>query len=298
MTCHRRIIVLGWIIASSAGRLLAQQSDASSDDLITPERLGLPSGSIRNSEPFVTRIYQTDDNDHILTHQTGIYPFTITSDYTLKANEKPRVHEGVDISSRPTPGQPPSPLDFKAGINGVVVRAGGGHWGTIAVQQADGDVLQYLHTSASYVKVGDIVTPDTRLGKTGRTGAGIIHLHVQARDKHQHPISPDLVFRLGQKKLATPIKPGEDAGDDFDPDRFPVIEPEVVNGVVHPYRPKTKWVSEVIGGGGKVQIVLGEFPTYPDAFHCSIAWSEAHPNDLRLTREREVKATCREGTER
>jgi murein DD-endopeptidase MepM/ murein hydrolase activator NlpD len=289
MTCHRPIPVLGLIIAFSVGTLLAQQLNTSSEDLITPERLGLPNGSSRTSQPFVTRIYKTDDHRQILTPQPEGYPFTIASDYTLNENEKPRVHEGVDVSSRSAPGQRPSPLDFKAGINGVVVRAGGGHWGTIAVQLADGDVLQYLHTSASYVKVGDVVTPDTRLGKTGRTGAGVIHLHVQARDKHKHPISPDLAFRLGQKKLATPIKPGEDAGDDFDPDRFPVIEPEVVNGVVHPYRPKTKWVSEVIGGGGKVQIVLGEFPTYPDAFHCSIAWSKAHPDDLRLTREREIK---------
>jgi Peptidase family M23 len=185
-------------------------------------------------------------------------------------------------------GIAPRPLDFMAGVYGIVVKAGDGPWGTISVQLADGDVLQFLHTSASHVKVGDVVAPDTRLGKTGKTGAGVVHLHIQARDKNQNPISPDLAFRLGQKKLATPIKPEEDAGADFDPDRFPRIEPEVVNGVVHPYRPATKWISEVIGAGGRVDLVLGEFPTYQDALHRSMAWSWSRPDDLRLTREREV----------
>lgn len=53
--------------------------------------------------------------------------------------------------------------------------------------------------------------------------------------------------------------------------------------------PESKWVVEVIGGGGKVQLVLGEFFTYQDALYCSQQWSEANPNDLCLTREREVK---------
>jgi hypothetical protein len=195
----------------------------------------------------------------------------------------------VDLSSRPGPGLPLKRLDFNAGVYGFVVKAGDGPWGTISVQLADGSVLQYLHTSASYVKVGDVVAPDTRLGKTGKKNARDIHLHIQAKDKHKHPISPDLAFRLGQRTLATPIRPEDGAGADFDPDQFLVVEPEVVNGVVRPYRPKTKWVSEVIGSGGRVDLVLGEFPTYQDASYCSLDWSESHPDDLRLTREREVK---------
>jgi murein DD-endopeptidase MepM/ murein hydrolase activator NlpD len=285
---HRvSVTVLSLIFTASAAR--AQEANASRDDRITPERLGLPKGNRRTSEPFITRIYKTDDLDRVLKPQPPGYPFTIHEDYTLKENETPRPHEGVDLSSSPAPGQPPRSLDFRAGVYGIVVKAGDGPWGTIAVQLADGDVLQYLHTSASHVKVGDVVAPDTPLGKTGKTGAGVIHLHVQARDKNQDAISPDLAFRLGQKKLATPIKPEEDAGADFDPERFPRFEPEVVNGVVHPYRPESKWVSEVIGYGGRVDLVLGEFPTYRDASHCSLDWSEAHPDDLRLTREREVK---------
>jgi hypothetical protein len=55
--------------------------------------------------------------------------------------------------------------------------------------------------------------------------------------------------------------------------------------------PKTKWVVEVIGHGGRVDLVLGEYPTYRDALYRSLAWSRAHPKDLRLTREREVKVS-------
>jgi len=288
MVLFRHWLAIGLSVLTTVSTARAQQPNVPPDDRITPDRLGLPRGNDRTSEPFITRIYKTDGGE-ILRPQPQNYPFPVKSDYTLKENEKPRVHEGLDISSRPGPGLPPQPLDFEAGVYGLVVKAGDGPWGTISVQIRDGTVLQYLHTSASHVKVGDVVAPDTRLGTTGRKGAGAIHLHVQARDKHDQAISPDLAFRLGQKTLATPIKPEDDAGADFDPDQFLGIEPEVVNGVVRPYRPRTKWVSEVIGGGGKVQIVLGEFPTYRDASHCSLDWSLSHPDDLRLTREREVK---------
>jgi hypothetical protein len=108
-------------------------------------------------------------------------------------------------------------------------------------------------------------------------------------------MSPDLALRLGQKKLATPFKPDEDAGAEFDPEQFVGVQPKVVKGVVHNIELETKWVSEVIGSGGKVDLVLGEFPTYFDASHCSLDWSEAHPDDLRLTREREVKLVAKEG---
>jgi murein DD-endopeptidase MepM/ murein hydrolase activator NlpD len=274
----------------TADAVRAQEANASRDERITPERLGLPKGNTRTSEPFVTRVYKTDDADQILKPQPKGYPFTLTDDYTLKDNETPRVHEGVDISSRPTGGQTPKPLDFEAGVHGVVVRAGGGPWGTIAVQLRDGTVIQYLHTTASHVKVGDIVAPDTPLGVTGRTGAGVIHLHIQARDRFNNPVSPDLAFRIGQKKLATPVKPEEGAGADFDPDLYVGVKPKVTGRVVKP-RPEraTKWVVEVIGNGGRVDMVLGEFPTYRDASYCSQRWSEDHPDDLRLTREREVR---------
>ena len=47
----------------------------------------------------------------------------------------------------------------------------------------------------------------------------------------------------------------------------------------------TSWIVEVIGGGGKVQRMLGEFPTYREAAYRSKRLSEDHQDDLRLTRE-------------
>src|SRR4051812_15536887 len=106
------LLVIGLSILFTPGRAGAQEPNTSRDERITPERLGLPKGSPRTSEPFVTRIYKTDNLDQILKPQPKGYPFTVTSEYKLKEGEKPRVHEGVDLSSRPAPGLPPRPLDF------------------------------------------------------------------------------------------------------------------------------------------------------------------------------------------
>jgi hypothetical protein len=264
---------------------------ASNDTRITAEKLGLPKSNTRTSEPFVTRIYKTDDAGTILDHQPDGFPFTIAQDYALRENEKARVHEGVDLQSRPSPNDKPTPMEFKAGVHGVVVRAGDGKVGMIAVQVWDGSVLEFLDTSLCRVKVNDIVGPDTVLGLTGKKRASAIHLHVQAKSKSHKPISPDLVFRVGQRKLQTPVKP-EDKWEDYDAEESSVFEPKVIDGKRVPASqlPETKWVVEVIGGGRVVQVVLGEFWTYSDASACSLAWGQANPNDLRLTREREVKA--------
>ena len=176
------------------------------------------------------------------------------------------------------------------------MRAGGGDWGTISVQLRDGSVIQYLHTTASHVKVGDVVTPDTVLGVWGKRGARDIHLHIQAKDKSGQYIQPDLALKVGQKKLSSPIKPEDGADADFDPDQWAGVQPKMKGRKVEPkVELPTKWVVEVIGGGGMVQEVLGEFPTDQDAAYCSHRWSEDHPEDLRLTREREV-ATSKSAT--
>ena len=41
--------------------------------------------------------------------------------------------------------------------------------------------------------------------------------------------------------------------------------------------PESKWVVEVIGEAGRVDLTLGEFFTYRDALYCSQQWSEAAP---------------------
>jgi hypothetical protein len=148
----RRIICVAILVMLVCSPVLA--ADSSYDDKIKPEQLGLPQGTKRTSEPFVTRIYKTDDSDTILPKQPEGYPFTIPEDYMLKDHERARTHQGVDFSSRPAPNAKPAPLDFNAGVHGIVVKAGDGPWGTITVQIYDGSLIQYLHTSASHVKSG------------------------------------------------------------------------------------------------------------------------------------------------
>jgi murein DD-endopeptidase MepM/ murein hydrolase activator NlpD len=282
-----RIVTLVMLSIVGASRLLAQ--DASRDDRIKPEQLGLPKGTERTSEPFVTRVYKVDAAGRFLKEQPKGYPFTITKDYELRDDEDFRTHQGVDFSSRPAPGEKPVPLDFKAGVYGTVVKAGDGQWGPITVQIHDGTLIQYLHTLASHVKVGAAVTPETQLGITGRTGTGVIHLHIQAKDKNGFAISPDLAFRLGQTKLQCKEKP-DGALLDFDPDIHSPVKAKVIGRKVSAIvEPESKWIVEVIGGGGKVDLVLGEFYDYQSASRCAVAWAESRPDDLRLTREREVK---------
>jgi hypothetical protein len=281
-----RLAMLCWLLFLASSRLCAQ--DVSRDTRIPPEQLGLPKGTKRTSEPFVTRIYKTDALGAILKKQPQGYPFTINKDYTLKEDEDFRTHQGVDFSSRPAPGERPTPLDFKAGVHGVVVKAGDGEWGTITVQIYDGTLIQYLHTLASHVKVGDVVGPDTLLGVTGRTGTGTIHLHIQAKDQNGNSISPDLAFRLGQSTLQSKLKPDESLLD-FDPEIYSPVKAKVVGRkVAATIQPESKWIVEVIGEGGRADLVLGEFFDYQSASRCAVAWSESRPDDLRLTREREV----------
>jgi murein DD-endopeptidase MepM/ murein hydrolase activator NlpD len=120
---------------------------------------------------------------------------------------------------------------------------GDGPWGTITVQIRDGSLIQYLHTSASHVKVGDIVAPDTKLGVTGQTGAGIIHLHIQAKDKYGNAISPDLAFQAGQRTLESKEKLEKPDADqiDFGPDLalpFLIVNnDDQVGPILEPLRP-------------------------------------------------------------
>lgn len=72
------------------------------------------------------------------------------------------------------------------------------------------------------------------------------------------------------------------------------MQPKVDKRIVKALKPTTNWVSGVTGSGGKVDLVLGEFPTYQDSSHCLVPWNESHPNDLRLSREQEVKLADRE----
>lgn len=278
-------LLIGFLVCSS---LQAQDKPFSKDNRISAERLGLPKHNERTSEPFVVRVYKEGESGGVAKPQPQGYPFSLREDYKLKEGETVRVHEGVDIQSRPTSRHGPAPLDFNAGVHGVVVEAGNNPSGMIGVSLHDGTVIQYLHTSKAYVKKGDVVAPDTKLGVTGMKGAGVIHLHIQAK-RIGSAVSPDLAFQIGQRPLES--KPTLESPDDaiFDPDLYCPLEPEIENGVVKAcVAPKSKWIVEVIGQGGRVDLTLGEFYTHESATRCAVTWSESRPDDLRLTREREV----------
>lgn len=147
------------------------------------------------------RVYKKDPNNPTkpLTNQPKDYPRTVPSDYKPQADEMVRPHRGIDFTSHDAKGKVAS-VEFKAGVYGTVVAPVGGSVGTVTVRLANGMTVQYLHTSERNVKIGDPVTPDTVLGKTGSTGAGAVHLHVQARDQKGNPINPEEAFHAGSER--------------------------------------------------------------------------------------------------
>lgn len=113
---------------------------------------------------------------------------------------------------------------------------------------------------------------------------------MQAKDKNDNVISPDAAFLAGKRPLETKTQPDAPDSVEFDPELLHPVKPRVEGRKIFvPVKPESKWISEVIGGGGKVELVLGEFVTYQSAVCCSVKWSEARPDDLRLTSEKEVK---------
>jgi hypothetical protein len=214
-----RVLSFGLLAgALLAAAYTAAQESASRNDQITPEILGLSRGNVRTSQPFVVRRYKAnpDDPEKVAEQQPTGFVKTIEDGYKLAGDETFRVHEGVDFSSRPAPGMLPAPVEFKAGVYGRVIKAGGGTWNTITVQLADGSVVQYLHASKVIVAVGQQVSPDTVLGLTGKKGTTTIHLHVQARGKDGKSIHPDKAFASGQRMPATTTDWPEAKWADFD----------------------------------------------------------------------------------
>jgi hypothetical protein len=161
----------------------------------------LPPGNRRSSEVGAVRVYKKDPDGKPLRPQPKDYPKTVDPKvFTPGSDEFVRVHEGFDVTSRDAEGKP-APLDFKAGVHGRVVEVGTGNsLGRIAVEVDERrNRVEYLHTSRTYVKVGDEVTPETVLGVTGKTGADAIHLHVQARNGKMEAVNPDEVVLYARK---------------------------------------------------------------------------------------------------
>ena len=77
--------------------------------------------------------------------------------------------------------------------------------GFVAVQMADGNIVQYLHVSEARLKPGQAVKPDTILGDTGNLGTNgnplgtmAIHLHIQVTNPKGKLIDPDRAILAGR----------------------------------------------------------------------------------------------------
>jgi murein DD-endopeptidase MepM/ murein hydrolase activator NlpD len=107
-------------------------------------------------------------------------------------------HEGIDFTSRDAKGKATS-LEYTAGVEGEVVKLHGGTVNTISIRlRGSGLIVQYMHSSKIYVKENQKVTPDTVLGKTGKKGADVEHLHVGARTSDfATKIHPDEAILFG-----------------------------------------------------------------------------------------------------
>ncbi len=174
-----------------------------------PADVFLPAGNLRKSEPGVERVYKTDDQGRILPpdKQPSGYPRTVDPDsYVKMPGEQLRRHDGTDYSSRDRSGQS-VPQDFQAGVYGTVIDV---RPGIIKIEiDAIKNRVEYLHNSRAYVKKGDEINPQTRLGETGNinpeTGKVVtnmaIHLHVQAKSKNGSPLNPDQVVTYARKPL-------------------------------------------------------------------------------------------------
>ena len=132
-----------------------------------------------------------------------------------------KFHFGIVLSSNGTP------MNFHAAVNGKVIKAGD-QYNTITVELPNKNKIEFLHASSIAAKVGQVVTPETILGKTGGKGPKgrrqyPIHLHVQATDSNGNPIDTDaallgsdnsypLEWRQGFSDYAviTDFDPGQD----------------------------------------------------------------------------------------
>lgn len=155
-------------------------------------QFGLSHGS-RSSDYDALRAYSDTGQVQTVNPNSEILPDRVKS---------LRHHQGIDFSSRNSAGEVQS-VPFKAGVEGTLVKLGGGSENSIAVRLPNGNTMEYLHASevSSELKAlmennrPVIIHPDTVLGLTGGvTSGGVLptHLHVQAFDSRKNPINPDL----------------------------------------------------------------------------------------------------------
>ncbi len=109
---------------------------------------------------------------------------------------EPAMHTGVDFRAR-------AGLPIPATAAGTVTAAGpnGGYGNMVEIDHGNGVSTRYAHLSAIDVKVGQVVSKGTIVGKAGSTGRSTApHLHYEVRVDGE-PINPLTYIAAGDKIL-------------------------------------------------------------------------------------------------
>jgi hypothetical protein len=108
-------------------------------------------------------------------------------------------HGGVDfnyVGGQPNRLNKSNPA-VRSPVDGVVVNAGQGSVGRIAIRDKDGFIHEVLHTAAQHVEIGDPVAAGQIIGTMGNTGVnhrnpekGDYHVHYQMKDRTGRSVNP------------------------------------------------------------------------------------------------------------
>ena len=80
---------------------------------------------------------------------------------------------------------------LRSQVDGIVVNAGQGTMGRIAIRDKDGFVHEILHSDKRHVAIGDPVVAGQLIGTMGNTGTHDQHVHYQLKDPAGKDIDPN-----------------------------------------------------------------------------------------------------------
>jgi murein DD-endopeptidase MepM/ murein hydrolase activator NlpD len=206
------------------------------DAQATPQMFGLGDNkNVRTAEPSEIRVYKTKSDGKTADRTAGlVWPRPDSEDktqYKLKDNEAAVYHGAIDLSSRGPDGKPVA-REFTAGVYGTLLAS---RPGFVAVQMADGNIVQYLHASGVRLKPGQEVKPDSILGETGNLGttgkpiSGMaIHLHIQVSNPKGELVDPDrAILAARAEKQDRTIKWSKPDWVDAGPTLIDSVKPKV-----------------------------------------------------------------------
>ena len=129
------------------------------------------------------------------------YAIRINSDFGARDkydnNRNFSNHEGIDLVPVNSMGQIVYGVDIKSMTDGKVLESAFnnamGNYVSVEVTQENGEkiIVYYIHLGSRNVKVGDVVTTDTKIGIMGNTGnSNGAHLDIKIMDSNGSKIDP------------------------------------------------------------------------------------------------------------